>query len=333
MNAISAPLLRVNNIRVSFAAPAAPGAQRASGVRLVAVDGVSFAVEQGSTVGLVGESGCGKTTLGRTLAHFHHPDSGSVELEGTDLYSMRGGTLRENRRKIQMIFQNPYASLNPKMTIEEVLIEAVASGRRTSRREAGRTAATLLDRVGLDSSSRKKYPYEMSGGQRQRVAIARALAAEPKLIIADEPVSSLDVSVAARIINLFDELRRELQLTMLFISHDLSVVKHLSNMVYIMYRGTIVESGSSGEVFENPLHPYTRNLIRSVPHIPAEPGSVPFFERVQMRDADGAYPAGCLYAPRCENVQARCLNEVPQLEPAAEPCSSAACACFFTSRK
>jgi len=327
MASLNAPLLRVKDIRVTYPAYAASGGSTSVN-QFVAVDNVSFTLEKGTTAGLAGESGCGKTTLGRTIAHFLHPDSGSVELEGEDMVKMSGNMLRKNRRKIQMIFQNPYASLNPRMTIDAMLSEAVRANAPLNKVEARKRVATLIDRCGLEAAVLKKYPHEMSGGQRQRVAIARALAADPELIIADEPVSSLDVSVAARIINLFDDLRKELGLTMLFISHDLSMVKYLSDTVYIMYRGRIVESGSSDAVFMHPLHPYTRNLIRAVPHLPEGPGTVPFFESVQVHEADKQYSAGCPYALRCEKAGEKCGKENPVLTTHTDGTDAHRCACF-----
>ncbi|MCX7726343.1 MAG: ATP-binding cassette domain-containing protein [Chitinispirillaceae bacterium] len=229
-----------------------------------AVDDVSFALNKGSVLGLVGESGSGKTTLGRAIALFQPLTSGKILFEDRDITLNKS---KEYRRHIQMIFQNPYSSLNPRMTIGEAISEGVRGGKSITKKEALDITSSLLEQVGLESAMINRYPHEFSGGQRQRVAIARALSVKPSLLIADEPVSSLDVSVAAQIINLFSELRSKLKLTIIFISHDLAIVKYLCDFVAVMYKGKIVEYGTKKEIFTHPSHPYTQSLLRSVPSI------------------------------------------------------------------
>jgi ABC-type glutathione transport system ATPase component len=231
-----------------------------------AVDGVSFEVERGEILGLVGESGCGKSTLSRTVMQLQRPTHGQIILDGENLTALPGYQVRRRRLDFQMVFQDPYASLNPRMTVFATLAEAIrqrhpgASGQVL----AGRVA-TLMETVGLDPRFQKKYPHEFSGGQRQRIAIARALAPEPKLIIADEPVSALDVSIQSQILNLLKRLRKDFDLTMIFISHDLGVVRYLADRIVVMYQGKIVESGEAESVFRSPQQPYTRKLLEAIP--------------------------------------------------------------------
>ena len=230
-----------------------------------AVDGVTLSLKQGEILGLVGESGCGKSTLGRTILQLIPPTEGTVILAGRNLTQLRGEQLRAARADFQMIFQDPYASLNPRMTIFDALAEAIRSHKRVPRRELPARVSELMNKVGLSPRFLKKYPHEFSGGQRQRIAIARALAVEPQLMIADEPVSALDVSIQAQIINLLAKLSREMHLTLVFISHDLSVVRHIADRIAVMYLGKIVELGPATRVFERPLHPYTKALVSAVP--------------------------------------------------------------------
>lgn len=235
-----------------------------------AVDGVNLRIEQGEILGLVGESGCGKSTLSRTIMQLIPASSGSVMLEDQNLSTLPRNEVRKRRLDFQMIFQDPYASLNPRMTIHSTLAEAIKQRHRSLRgAELDQQIAELMERVGLDQRFRQKYPHEFSGGQRQRIAIARALAPEPKLIIADEPVSALDVSIQSQILNLLLKLRKELNLTMIFISHDLSVVRYISDNIAVMHDGKIVEYGEAEEVFNQPQHSYTRKLLKAIPHISA----------------------------------------------------------------
>jgi oligopeptide transport system ATP-binding protein len=237
-----------------------------------AVDGVSFEVEKGEILGLVGESGCGKSTLSRTIMQLVRPTAGSIVLDGTELTTLPASQVRRRRLDFQMVFQDPYASLNPRMTVFSTLAEATRQRHPDiSREELSGRVARLMETVGLDPKFQRKYPHEFSGGQRQRIAIARALAPEPKLIIADEPVSALDVSIQSQILNLLKKLRKDLGLTMIFISHDLGVVRYLADRILVMYRGKIVERGEAEEVFSNPKDDYTKRLLAAIPGL-AEAG-------------------------------------------------------------
>jgi oligopeptide transport system ATP-binding protein len=280
-----------------------------------AVDGVTLSLKQGEILGLVGESGCGKSTLGRTVLQLIPPMEGTVILAGKNLTQLKAKELRRARADFQMIFQDPYASLNPRMTIFDALAEAIRCHKRVPRAELPARVSELMEKVGLSPRFLKKYPHEFSGGQRQRIAIARALAVEPKLIIADEPVSALDVSIQAQIINLLACLSREMHLTLVFISHDLSVVRHISDRIAVMYLGKIVEIGPATRVFERPLHPYTKALVSAVP-IPD-----PVREKQRQRiilagDPPSPMnpPDGCPFHPRCPSAVADCARIVPQLE-------------------
>jgi oligopeptide transport system ATP-binding protein len=280
-----------------------------------AVDGVSLTLKQGEILGLVGESGCGKSTLGRTILQLIPPTDGAVILAGKNLAELHGSDLREARADFQMIFQDPYASLNPRMTVYDTLAEAIGAHKRVPASEMPARVSALLEKVGLSPRFVKKYPHEFSGGQRQRIAIARALAVEPKLIIADEPVSALDVSIQAQIINLLAKLSREMGLTLIFISHDLSVVKHISDRIAVMYLGKIAELGAATEVFERPLHPYTKALVSAVP-IP-DPVREGKRQRIILAGDPPSPlnpPSGCSFHPRCAYAVAACKEKIPPLE-------------------
>jgi oligopeptide transport system ATP-binding protein len=308
------PFLQIENLKTHF--PIERGVilrKRIGTVR--AVDGVSFSLARGEIIGLVGESGCGKSTLGRTILQLIPPTEGAVVLAGKNLAGLNKSDLKAARADFQMIFQDPYASLNPRMTVFDALAEAMRAHRKIPATEINERVAALMQKVGLSPRFVKKYPHEFSGGQRQRIAIARALAVEPKLIIADEPVSALDVSIQAQIINLLAKLSREMQLTLIFISHDLSVVKHISDRIAVMYLGRIVEMGPAAQVFEKPLHPYTKALVSAVP--------IPDPEREKQRqrvilsgDPPSPLnpPAGCAFHPRCAYATAECSRAVPELQ-------------------
>jgi oligopeptide transport system ATP-binding protein len=291
-----------------------------------AVDGVSLALRQGEILGLVGESGCGKSTLGRTILQLIPATEGSVIFAGRNLTDLHGAKLREARADFQMIFQDPYASLNPRMTVYDTLAEALLAHKTLPASEVPGRVSALMEKVGLAPRFLKKYPHEFSGGQRQRIAIARALAVEPKLIVADEPVSALDVSIQAQILNLIAKLSRELELTLIFIAHDLSVVKHISDRIAVMYLGRIVELGPAAQVFERPLHPYTKALVSAIP-VPD-----PDRERQRQRmilqgDPPSPLnpPGGCPFHPRCPFAIEACRQQVPPLIAHGDPFQTAAC--------
>ena len=306
-------LLEVRNLVKHF--PVGGGMFGGPVATVRAVDDVSFSVRRGETVGLVGESGCGKTTTGRCILQLERPTSGQILFEGTDLTTLPAEELRVLRRRIQVIFQDPYSSLNPRMTIGQILAEPLKVHRIIPEKAArAERVQALLAQVGLLPQHAGRYPHQLSGGQRQRVGIARALATEPSLIICDEPVSALDVSIQAQIINLLEELQTRLGLTYLFIAHDLSVVRHISDRVVVMYLGKIAEVADRTALYEAPVHPYTRALLSAVP-IP-DPKLEAKREHTVLRGEVPSPlnpPTGCVFHPRCPIAEPRCSAEIPLL--------------------
>jgi oligopeptide/dipeptide ABC transporter ATP-binding protein len=283
-----------------------------------AVDGVSLQIKRGEVLGLVGESGCGKSTLGRMIAGILPPTSGAVALDGAPVMS---GTRHPRKRttRVQMIFQDPYASLDPRMRVGDTVSEGPIAHRLVSKAEAPAYVAGWLRRVGLDPDVARRYPHQFSGGQRQRIAIARALAMQPDVVVCDEPIASLDVSIQAQVLNLFLKLRRELGLTMVFISHHLGVVRHVSDRVAIMYLGRIVEIGPAETVYANPQHPYTKALLASVPRLVLEDDALAVFKPIEGElPSPLSPPPGCHFHLRCPFAEARCRAQVPAMRRVGE---------------
>ncbi|GHU74634.1 ABC transporter ATP-binding protein [Clostridia bacterium] len=305
-------LLEARNLSRWFPLKHVPGKSEAY---VKAVTDVSFGVRRGETFGIVGESGCGKTTLGRTLVKLINPTGGSLLYEGKDVTLLGDRAFRPYRRYIQIMFQDPYASLDPRMTVGDLIAEPMDIQRLYPDREARlRKIISLMEMCGLDKAYLARYPHEFSGGQRQRIGIARALSVDPRLIICDEPVSALDVSIQSQIINLLMDLQRRLGLSLLFISHDLSVVHHIADRVGVMYLGRIVEIAPTSELFANPRHPYTRALLQAIPIIGERS-----LEKADLLKGElpspVAPPSGCPFHTRCEQLDERCFWETPELRP------------------
>lgn len=320
-------LLEVKNLVKHF--PIAGGVFGREVARVHAVDNVTIRLERGKTLGLVGESGCGKSTLGRTLLRLIEPTSGSIHFEGKDITNLPQRDLRALRREMQIIFQDPYASLNPRMSIREILSEPFEiHGIKTNKVERAEAIKELLTEVGLHTDAANRYPHEFSGGQRQRIGIARALALQPKLIVADEPVSALDVSIQSQILNLMMDLKEKYNLSYVFIAHDLAVIEHISDDVAVMYLGQVVEHTSSKQLYENPRHPYTRALLESIP----EP-EVREKRRVAVLQGDVpspiSPPSGCRFHTRCPFVQDICKSKMPELRNIAKDGKEHSSACHF----
>jgi len=304
-------ILEVKNLKKYF--PIKKGLLLREVGQVKAVDDVSFYVKRGETLGLVGESGCGKSTLGRALIRLYEPTSGEVQFDGQNFLKIKGEQLRQMRKNMQMIFQDPYASLDPRMTVGQILTQPFEIHNMFKPSERIDKVKVLLETVGLKASHINRYPHEFSGGQRQRISIARAVALNPSLIIADEPVSALDVSIQAQVLNLMKDLQEKLQLTYVFISHDLSVIEHLCDRIAVMYLGKIVEIAPRDELFSNPQHPYTQALISAIPR-------VGFGKKMMKKSLGGEVPSpinppsGCTFHTRCPMKMDICSQKLPQLK-------------------
>ncbi len=321
-------LLRVDDLVKHF--PIYQGVIRRQVGAVHAVDGVSFDIYKGETFGLVGESGCGKSTTGRTIIRLYKPTDGHVYYDGTDLASLSEREMRQMRRKLQIIFQDPYASLNPRMTVEDIIGEPLLVHKVATGKEIKERVKELLKQVGLNPAFSDRYPHEFSGGQRQRISIARSLALQPDLIICDEPISALDVSIQAQVINLLEDLQSQFGLTYLFIAHDLSMVRHISDRVAVMYLGIIVELAERDELYEHPLHPYSQALLSAVP-IP-DPIAEERRQRVILEgDVPSPVnpPSGCRFRTRCPIAEPLCAEEKPEWR---EIKSGHFVACHFSER-
>ncbi|WP_338122888.1 ABC transporter ATP-binding protein [Bradyrhizobium yuanmingense] len=307
---MSTPVLQITDLEKHF--PMQRGLLRREVARVKAVDGVSFSISPGETLCLVGESGSGKSTVGKLILRLTQPSGGTIRLDGVDVTDLGEGALRKHRRRVQMVFQDPYGSLNPKLMAGTIVAEPIENFESFSAGEREARVAAILKKVGLGADAMRRYPFEFSGGQRQRLAIARALAVNPKLIVADEPVSALDVSVQAQVLNLLVDLQEELQLAYLFISHDLGVVEHIGHRIAVMYLGRIVEIAPKKAIFCEPLHPYAQALISAAP-VPD-----PHFKRERLL-IEGDVPSpirppcGCRFHTRCPFARPRCRSEDPQL--------------------
>lgn len=308
-------ILEVNNLKQYY--PIKGGFFRRTIGQVKAVDGISFKINEGETMGLVGESGCDKSSAGRSILRLQTPTDGTVLFDGEDITKIQGRKLREARQGFQMVFQDPYASLNPLQMVGDIVAEPIKNYHKISKEELEKEVKALLVKVGLNTEDYYKYAHEFSGGQRQRVGIARALALKPKLIILDEPVSALDVSVQSQVLNLLDDLQEEFNLSYLFIAHDLSVVKHVSDYIGVMYLGHIVEQGPSDEIYNNPKHPYTQALISAIPEIDPEKRK----ERILLTGdlpSPANPPTGCPFHTRCPIAQEACKTTKPKYKEVSQ---------------
>ena len=303
-------ILRVDGLSMYF--PIFEGLLRKQVGEVKAVDDVSFAISRGETLGLVGESGCGKSTTGRTILKLYQPTAGRIELEGRDITDLSGDDLRQTRPHMQMIFQDPQACLNPRMTVGSIIAEPLDEHTKLKRRQKRERVRELLNSVGMNPDFENRYPHEFSGGQRQRIGIARALALEPKLIICDEPIAALDVSIQAQVVNLLEDLQKTHNLTYLFISHDLSMVRHIADRIAVMYLGKLVELAPRDQLYAMPRHPYTRALLSAVPE--PDPAREATRERIILQGdvpSPANPPSGCNFSTRCPIAEDRCKRETP----------------------
>lgn len=310
LDAVTSPLLRVDGLTMHF--PVFKGLLRRQVGTIKAVDDLSFEIAAGETLGLVGESGCGKSTAGRAILRLYKVSGGAIELEGRDIAHLEGNALRAIRPRMQMIFQDPQASLNPRMTVGSIIAEPLDEHAKLSRTARRARVMELMDAVGLNRAFANRYPHEFSGGQRQRIGIARALALNPKFIVCDEPIAALDVSIQAQVVNLLEDLQEKLGLTYLFISHDLSMVRHLATRVAVMYLGRLMELAPREALYALPLHPYTQALISAVPS--PDPEIEARRQRIILKGdvpSPANPPKGCVFSTRCPKVFDRCHREVP----------------------
>ena len=323
-------ILHVEDLKMHF--PIKRGVIQRTVGHVHAVDGVTFDIYRGETLGLVGESGCGKTTTGRTIMQLYKPTAGKVIFEDKDLVSLKSEEMRLTRRKIQMIFQDPYASLNPRMTVEEIIGEPLLVHNLARGKEIRKQVKELLELVGLNPAYVDRYPHEFSGGQRQRIGVARSLALKPDLIVCDEPISALDVSIQAQVVNLLEDLQKEIGLTYLFIAHDLSMVRHISTRVIVMYLGVFVEMADRDTLYKNPMHPYSIALLSAVP-IP-DPKVEEKRKRIILEgDVPSPInpPSGCRFRTRCPLAQAICAEERPEWKE-VEPGHFVACHFWYNTK-
>ena len=321
------PLLVVKDLKKWFSGQSGAFARKKSHIK--AVDGVSFSLDAGESLGIVGESGCGKSTMGRSVLRLLEPSGGQIIYKGKDFTKMKSKELRKARSEMQIIFQDPYASLNPRMTIGEIISEPLNIQLKLSKEETRKRVLKTMEVVGLNPKYYNRYPHEFSGGQRQRIGIARSIVLEPKLIVCDEPVSALDVSIQAQVINLLKELQKKMGMAYIFISHALSVIRHISDRVGVMYLGHMVEIGSKEDMFENPQHPYTRALLSAIP-IPER-----HIERKKIilegdLPSPANPPSGCVFHTRCYMAQEKCSKEVPEFRDLG---NGHCCACHFCGQQ
>lgn len=317
------PLLEVKNIKKWFPAKKSPFSREK--VYIKAVDGVSFTLNEGETLGVVGESGCGKSTMGRTVLRLIEPTEGQVLFEGKDYTALKDAELRKSRTDLQIIFQDPYASLDPRMTIGDIIAEPLDIQLKLPAKERMERVLKTMERVGLNTRYVNRYPHEFSGGQRQRIGIARAIVLEPKLMVCDEPVSALDVSIQAQVLNLLMDLQKEMKMAYIFISHDLSVIKHISDRVAVMYLGHVVEIAEKADLYDHPMHPYTVALLSAIP----VPDSKHKKEKIVLEGdlpSPANPPSGCIFHTRCYKAKDICKTQVPELKDCG---NGHCCACHF----